>query len=105
MAVLKNKYTIKIVDLVNGELLFEECLYDFRRACNIFQFLKKSEKVTNDKGESTYEDKPITIKNYTWDNGMQRYKAVAKGDGFVVSFWGYDADDIMFRISAREYIL
>ena len=67
--------------------------------------LSTAEKVTNSKGESTYEDKPITIKNYTWDNGMQRYKAVAKGDGFVVSFWGYDADDIMFRISAREYIL
>lgn len=104
--ILRNKYLVKIVGMNNGDVLFEKCYFDFYKAIKAYQFLKESKKGDSnfDKDDKTYSDQPLEIKGCKWNNGLSRYEKDKDNDGFVISIWGYSQDDIMFRISAKEYI-
>lgn len=106
MAILKNKYLVRIVGLNNGEVLFEKGYYDFNKAAKAYMFLKEASKgdPNAEKQDKTYSDHPLELKGCNWDNGLNKYTKDKENDGFVVSVWGYSSDDIMFRISAREYL-
>ena len=104
--ILKNKYLVRIVGLNNGEVLFEKGYYDFNKAAKAYMFLKEASKgdPNAEKQDKTYSDKPLEIKGASWQNDLGRYAGDKNNDGFVVSIWGYSTDEIMFRISAREYL-